>query len=97
MKILAFTGNRADFYLQLPLYRRLNADKEFNLKLIVSGGILADNDSTVLADIKNNNLIIGRKIILEKLPKNHSYAICEVIFQTSKYIEELRPDLCRSI
>ena len=94
MKILAFTGNRADFYLQLPLYRRLNADKEFNLKLLVSGGILTDSDSTVLADIKNNNLIIGRKIILEKLPKNHSYAISEVIFQTSKYIEELRPDLC---
>ena len=60
----------------------------------MSGGILADNDSTLLADTKNNNLIIGRKIILEKLPKNHSYAICEVIFQTSKYIEELRPDLC---
>ncbi len=94
MKIIAFTGNRADFYLQLPLLRRINSDNDLSLELVVSGGILSNNDNTVIDDIKKNNLTIGKKINLEQLPKNHSFAISEVITQSSKYIEELKPDLC---
>ena len=93
MKIIAFTGNRADFYLQLPLLRRINIDNDLNLKLVVSGGILSD-DNTVMDDIKKNNLIIGKKIKLEQYPKNHSFAIAEVISQSSIYIDNFKPDLC---
>ena len=61
MKILAFTGNRADYYLQRPLLRRINKDPKFILKLIVSGAILGDTDSTVSRDM-DDNLEIGKKI-----------------------------------
>ncbi len=94
MKILAFTGNRADYYLQLPLLRRINSEDIFNLKILVSGGILSESDNTVLEDMKRDNLEVGRKLQIEDFPKNHSYAISEVIKKSSEYISEFNPDLC---
>lgn len=94
MKILAFTGNRADYYLQLPLLRRINSQNNFDLKIIVSGGILNESDNTVIEDMKKDNLTIGKQIKIEEFPKNHSYAISEVIKEASEFIKEFKPDLC---
>ena len=94
MKILAFTGNRADYYLQRPLLRRINKDPKFKLKIIVSGAILGDSDSTVSRDMQKDNLEIGKKIQLDQFPNNHSYAISIVIKEASQYIELFKPDLC---
>ena len=94
MKIIAFTGNRADYYLQLPLLRKINSEKVFELRLIVSGGILGEFDKTVINDMNKEGFIIGAKIFINEFPNNHSYVIPKVIIESSKFIEVYKPDLC---
>ena len=36
-KIIIFTGNRAEYGLQLPIFKELSKNKHFNCKLLVSG------------------------------------------------------------
>lgn len=84
-EIIAFTGSRADFYLQRPILKRINNDSRFNLRLIVSGGILEEKDQITLGDI------IKEKFTIKKiyLPKSESINHVKFISYLSEKINEV--------
>ena len=61
MKIVCFTGSRADFYLQLPLFLTLIKDNDLSISLIVGGNILAEQDLKTLKDIESYGLPVVHK------------------------------------
>ena len=61
MNIVCFTGSRADFYLQLPLFLALINDNDLSLSLIVGGNILAEQDLKTLSDIESYGLPVVHK------------------------------------
>lgn len=61
MKILAFTSIRSDYDLMSELYKLLDADKEIDFKLIVSGAHLSPSFGYSIEQIKED----GFEILLE--------------------------------
>ena len=72
----------------------LNLLSEFDLRLIISGGILSESDKTVIKDMGKEGFKIGAKIAIEDFPNNHAFAIPKIILDSSKFIEKFKPDLC---
>ena len=75
MNIVTFTGNRAEYYLLRPLLRRLLSEKKFNLKFIISGDIVKENDSQTLKDIQKDQIKIDKLIKIPNKYESHSEKI----------------------
>ena len=67
--ILFFTGSRSEFELQLPVIRKLNQSKNFNVTLLVSGMHLNKKYSNDLNRIEDEIDLIIHKV---KLPNNNT-------------------------
>lgn len=66
MNILGFTGSRAEYYLQRPLFLKLLDHPSVNLKIIVSGSILEESNFQTLNDIRSDNIPILAELPLEQ-------------------------------
>ena len=95
-KVLVFTGNRAEYGLQLPVIKALQKSKKVTCKVMVSGSHLDKRFGSTINQIKKDNVKIGSKIKLTK-PSNlllHTpYLISEVIKKISKELIKIKPDI----
>ena len=94
-KVLVFTGNRAEYGLQLPVIKSLQKSKKINCKVMVSGSHLDKKFGNTINEIKKDKLKINSKIKLTK-PLNYSYIphlISEIIKKISKELLKIKPDV----
>ena len=95
-KVLVFTGNRAEYGLQLPVIKSLQKSKKINCKVMVSGSHLDKKFGNTINEIKKDKLKINSKIKLTK-PLNsflHTpHLISEVIKKISKELLKIKPDV----
>ena len=94
--ILFFTGSRSEFELQLPVIRKLNQSKNFNVTLLVSGMHLNKKYSNDLNRIEDEIDLIIHKV---KLPNNNTNlfsnarVIGSAIKKITEKLEGLKPDI----
>ena len=53
-----FTGNRAEYGLQLPILRAIDAHPDLDYRLIVSGSHLDDDFGSTLSEIKADGFAV---------------------------------------
>ena len=94
--IAVFTGNRAEYGLQLPIIRAIDRHPDLDYQLIVSGAHLDDNFGKTLEEIKADGLDIHATIKLD-LESDDLYATAQTIgsgvIEISKALSTLQPDL----
>ena len=93
MRIICFTGSRAEYYLLRPLFLSLESNKNFEIFLIVSGGILSERSLQTISDIEKDKLNICGKINLENEKENHSKAIGKLSIQIVDIVKTINPNL----
>ena len=89
MKIICFTGSRAEYYLLRPLLLALKKVKKYEVFLIISGGILIEQNKKTIEDIKKDKINICGEIRLRNLNSNHSISIGEISIETVKLISQI--------
>lgn len=95
-KVFVFTGNRAEYGLQLPVIKALNNSKKISCKLIVSGSHLDKKFGTTFLQIKKDKFKIAAKIKL-----NNTYTsrlktpnlISQAVLKISKSLYKFKPDI----
>jgi UDP-hydrolysing UDP-N-acetyl-D-glucosamine 2-epimerase len=94
MKILGFTGSRAEYYLQRPVLNRLDSLSSVSVALIVCGSILEEDSQITLSDIEKDGIPIAAKIPISRADKSQSHAlqIADLIHKIDPVIEEYKPD-----
>ncbi len=93
MKIICFTGSRAEYYLLRPLLMALKKVKKNEVYLIISGGILIEENKKTIKDIKKDKINICGEIRIRSLKSNHSITIGEISIETVKLLEKIKPNL----
>jgi len=93
LKIICFTGSRAEYYLLRPLFIEIKERKNYELFLIVSGGILKEEKRQTIKDINRDEINICGEIELENSPLNHSNSIGKICIETTQFIDKINPDL----
>ena len=93
MKIICFTGSRAEYYLLRPLFIRIKEKRNYQLFLIISGGILEEETKQTINDIRRDQIIIFGEINLKDLDSNHANSIGKICIETTKLIDKIKPDL----
>ena len=92
MKVLGFTGSRADYYLQQPLFKRLNASLNIELEIIVSGSILEEHNNKTLDDIKADRIPVAAHVPL-LASDNHSIQVAQLLIKLDPIIAASRADI----
>ncbi len=93
MRIICFTGSRAEYYLLRPLLSAIKEKNDYEIFLIISGGILEEKEKQTIKDIKRDKINICGEIKLKDLKSNHSNAIGQICIEASNYINKIHPDL----
>lgn len=95
MKVIGFTGSRADYYLQRPLFKRLNVDSDISFGLVVGGNIPSELSGQTLIDIANDNFYIIESIELppNAITSTHSYQIALFCLAFEPIIKSFCPDV----
>ena len=95
-KIGVFTGNRAEYGLQLPILKAIDKHPELEYRLIVSGAHLDNNFGRTLDEIKNDGLRIHSTVEIN-LDSDHLYSTAQAIglgvIEISKALSNIQPDL----
>tara|TARA_B100000674_G_scaffold491520_1_gene509652 strand:+ start:1946 stop:3106 length:1161 start_codon:yes stop_codon:yes gene_type:complete len=95
MKILGFTGSRADYFLQRPLFLSLSACKDIEFQLIVSGGILDETESNTLSYIQNEPFkILACMHIPDLNSTSHLNSISHLLLELPEVISDFSPSIC---
>jgi UDP-hydrolysing UDP-N-acetyl-D-glucosamine 2-epimerase len=96
-KIIAiYTGNRAEYGLQIPLLRAISKEPSLDYYLIVSGAHLDSNYGLTIQEIKNDGFTVHEKINVKSGSANliaTSNSIGEGIIKITKIIEKVKPDI----
>ena len=94
--VAVFTGNRAEFGLQVPLLVELKKSKEFNLVLIVAASHIDPEFGLTVKEIEKNGFDINYEIDFkhgsDDLSQNPK-TIAEGITLISDALKEINPDL----
>ena len=93
MKIVCFTGSRAEYYLLRPLFIELKKRSKYKLFLIVSGGILKEETKQTIKDIRRDKINICGEIELKEFNSNHANSIGKICIESTKIIYKIKPDL----
>ena len=93
MKIICFTGSRAEYYLLRPLLISINKLIKYKLFLIISGGILLEENKKTILDIKKDGINICGEIKNTNLNSNHSVSIGEICIEAVNIINKINPNL----
>jgi UDP-hydrolysing UDP-N-acetyl-D-glucosamine 2-epimerase len=95
-KILVFTGNRAEYGLQLPVINSLNKSKKIDCSVMVSGSHLDKKFGETISQIKKDKLRIASKIKLKSIYNSNLQTpslIGQAILKISKSIYKIKPDI----
>ena len=95
-KVLVFTGNRAEYGLQLPVIKALNESNKIDCKLIVSGSHLEKKFGETITQIKKDKLKIAAKIKLNSYFNSRMKTpnlIGQGVLKYSKVIDKINPDI----
>jgi len=94
--IAIFTGNRAEYGLQIPLLRAISKEPDLDYCLIVSGAHLDSNYGLTIQEIRDDGFIVHETIDVKSGSADliaTSNAIGESIIKITKIIEKVRPDI----
>ena len=94
MKILCFTGSRAEYYILRPLFIKLSNLRNVSLELIISGGITKETDHKTLKDIQKDEIKILEIIKIPEEYSNHSQIIGFLCLELNELITKSDQDLC---
>ena len=95
-KIVFFSGNRAEYSLQLPIIRAVNKRSDLEYFLIVSGTHVKDTYGSTIEEIKSDGLKIGEIIDIgnnEKDPYSAAISMGTAIIKITKIIKKIKPDI----
>ncbi|PPR16743.1 MAG: GDP/UDP-N,N'-diacetylbacillosamine 2-epimerase (hydrolyzing) [Alphaproteobacteria bacterium MarineAlpha9_Bin3] len=95
-KIAIFTGNRAEYGLQIPLLRAISKDPNLDYCLIVSGAHLDPNYGSTIREIEEDGFVVHEAIDIKSGSANllaTSNSIGEGIIKITKIIEKVKPDI----
>ncbi|MDB2464929.1 UDP-N-acetylglucosamine 2-epimerase [Amylibacter sp.] len=94
--VAVFTGNRAEYGLQFPILKAINAHQDLEYKLLVSGAHLDKNFGKTLDEIKNDGFNIDAEIKI-KMDAESLYATAQAIGSGVSSISDalavIKPDI----
>lgn len=94
--IAVFTGNRAEYGLQFPILKAIDAHPNLDYQLIVSGAHLDKNFGETLDEIKNDGFQVNEEIQIEMDAdslESNVQAIGSGILSIGKALSKLKPDM----
>ncbi len=94
-KIAVFTGNRAEYGLQYPILKAIDAYPELEYFLLVSGAHLQEDFGYTLEEIKKDGLKVYAEVKLEMEEDtlfSTAQAIGSGILSLSRILDKIRPD-----
>jgi UDP-hydrolysing UDP-N-acetyl-D-glucosamine 2-epimerase len=94
--IAIFTGNRAEYGLQYPIIKAVNAHPDLDYKLIVSGAHLDPNFGNTLEEIKKDGFRIDGQVKIEMDAGSlmaTTQAIGSGVIAISRMLIEIKPDI----
>ena len=94
--IAVFTGNRAEYGLQFPVLKAIDAHSDLDYKLIVSGAHLDKNFGETLAEIKRDGFRVSEEVKIEMdagTLESNVQAIGSGILSIGKALRKLKPDM----
>ena len=95
-KIAIFTGNRAEYGLQFPILKAVQAHKDLECLLLVSGAHLDPNFGRTLSEIKNDGFDISEEIKIDMAGDTSTataLAISAGVRAVCDALNRLRPDI----
>ncbi len=96
MKVCVFTGTRAEYGLLRPLLRRLEADPEVQLALLVSGAHFSDRHGRTVQEIEADGFAIARSVPLDiatETPQDGCRAMAQALEGCGAALAGIAPDL----
>lgn len=94
--IAIFTGNRAEYGLQYPILRAVDAHPDLDYRLIVSGAHLDSHFGRTLAEIEADGFCVHAEVKVEMDAASlyaTAQAIGSCILAVSRVLSELQPDM----
>lgn len=96
MKVVVFTGSRAEFGLLRPLIERLRSDYNFDLKLVVSGSHLSPQHGSTVEEIANYGLEVDESVEI-LLSSDSRIGVAKAMglgmISFSEVLDRVKPDL----
>lgn len=95
-KIAVFTGNRAEYGLQYPILKAVDAHPQLDYQLLVSGAHLDDNFGRTLDEIRSDGFRIDAEVKIEMCPDSKvstANAIGSGVLAISRALETFMPDI----
>ena len=96
-KIAIFTGNRAEYGLQLPIIKAIDSHPKLDYSLIVSGAHLEKKYGQTINEIKKDGFKVSYQIKLDlknDLLNNTPEAIGTGITEIARALNKIKPNLC---
>src|SRR3979411_2156818 len=95
-KVAVFTGNRAEYGLQLPILQAIAAHPALTYKLIVSGAHLDPHFGRTLAEIQKDGFRVAAEVKIEvpdDTTRATAHAIGAGVLAITNALAKLRPDI----
>lgn len=95
-RICYLSGTRADFGLMREALRRIDADPELDLSIIVTGTHLSEIHGHTVDEITGSGLNVVAKIPVDVqtcTPASMSKGIADCLWHTARLLESTRPDM----
>jgi len=94
--IAVFTGNRAEYGLQFPVLKAIDAHPDLDYRLIVSGAHLDKNFGETLEEIKRDGFQVSEEVKIEMdagTLESNVQAIGSGVLSIGKALSNLKPDM----
>lgn len=91
-----FTGNRAEYGLQYPILKAVDAHPDLDYRLLVSGAHLDDNFGRTLDEIRNDGFRVDAEVKIEMNTDSAiatAQAIGSGVISISRVLEKMSPDM----
>ena len=94
--VAVFTGNRAEYGLQFPVLKAIDAHPNLEYKLIVYGAILDEDFGKTIKEIQDDGFIIHSQVDIdldEEKKDSTSKAIGSGIVSMCNALNKIKPDI----
>jgi len=94
--IAVFTGNRAEYGLQFPILKAIDAHPDLDYRLIASGAHLDAHFGRTLAEIKNDGFTVHAEVEIDMKADNldaTAQAIGSGVMSMGQALSQIRPDM----
>jgi UDP-hydrolysing UDP-N-acetyl-D-glucosamine 2-epimerase len=94
--VAVFTGNRAEYGLQFPILRAIDAHPDLDYRLLVSGAHLDPNFGNTLSEIEADGFSVAAEVKID-MPADSLYATAQAIgsgvLSISQALARIKPDM----